>query len=264
MQYSFKRKSEFQQFQAFVNLKPHKMLQPCQTRWLSLGAAIDRVLEQYEPLKLYFGIESFDGVSGADEIQISLNNPVTKLYLEFLQFVLPIFSNMNTEFQSEAPKIHLLYSKMSFSFKLLLSFYLKSDYLKITDLKNLQFKNPDNYVQLDKLYLGPKVAVAIADNKLDQSTLHSFRLNCLNVYIEAASQIYKRFHFQSEEIQILKELEFLNPKNIRKIESIGFLATKLLRNFTDINSLDREFRQLKTSDTDFEMQDIQFWQCCHH
>jgi hypothetical protein len=57
MNHSFKRQSEYQSFQTFLNIKPHKMLHPAQTRWLSLSAAVGRVLEQFEALKLYFRSE---------------------------------------------------------------------------------------------------------------------------------------------------------------------------------------------------------------
>lgn len=59
-QHSYKRQSEFKEFQTFLNIKPHKLLHPAQTRWLSLNAAILRVLEQYEALRLYFRSEVFD------------------------------------------------------------------------------------------------------------------------------------------------------------------------------------------------------------
>jgi len=50
MKYSFKRQHEFQEFQHFVNTKSHKLLQPSQTRWLSLHACVKRINEQYATL----------------------------------------------------------------------------------------------------------------------------------------------------------------------------------------------------------------------
>ncbi|KAL5241694.1 hypothetical protein ACI65C_009104 [Semiaphis heraclei] len=51
---SSKRQCEFSQFQTFLNLDPHKILHPSQTRWLSLTAVVDRVIEQWDALRLYF------------------------------------------------------------------------------------------------------------------------------------------------------------------------------------------------------------------
>ena len=45
---------EFEQFQIFVESKPHKLLKACQTRWLSLEACVNRLLEQYQALISYF------------------------------------------------------------------------------------------------------------------------------------------------------------------------------------------------------------------
>lgn len=53
-QYSFKKTSEFLEFQEFANVKPHKLLHPCQTRWLSLHQAVSRILEQRNALRLFF------------------------------------------------------------------------------------------------------------------------------------------------------------------------------------------------------------------
>ncbi|KAL1443615.1 hypothetical protein MTO96_045924 [Rhipicephalus appendiculatus] len=41
-----KRQERLKDFQAFLDSKPHKMLQASQTRWLSLHSIVERVLEQ--------------------------------------------------------------------------------------------------------------------------------------------------------------------------------------------------------------------------
>ena len=41
-QKSSKRLRIFEHFQCFVNVKPHKLLKACQTRWLSLEACVNR------------------------------------------------------------------------------------------------------------------------------------------------------------------------------------------------------------------------------
>ncbi|CAH1099852.1 unnamed protein product [Psylliodes chrysocephalus] len=51
---SAKRQAMFKEFQDFCNTEPHKILRPAQTRWLSLLQVVRRILEQWEPLKLFF------------------------------------------------------------------------------------------------------------------------------------------------------------------------------------------------------------------
>jgi hypothetical protein len=260
MQHSFKRQSEFQEFQIFLNLKPHKMLHPSQTRWLSLNLAVNRILEQFEALKLYFSAEiNVSKAPGAEEIYQLLINPVNKLYLQFLEYVLPTFNSANLEFQSEIPKIQYLYSKMSGAYKLLLSYYIKPDYLKNTDVTKLQYRNPSNFLPLENIYLGPKVAIELNNKVLSNAQQHELRKNCLSFYVEAAHQIYKRFSFNSKEAQLIKSLSFLVPSNIAKTDSIGSVAGSFPNIVTDINDLDREFRLLKNSDIDFQVDDVEFW-----
>jgi len=54
MKYSYKRQCEFSEFQSFVEAKPNTLLQPSQTRWLSLLSRVKRIIEQYSALELYF------------------------------------------------------------------------------------------------------------------------------------------------------------------------------------------------------------------
>jgi hypothetical protein len=64
-QHSFKKQSEFRELQHFVEVKPHKLLQPSHTRWLSLHSVVKRILEQYNALVLYSG-----GWSGAADTAV--------------------------------------------------------------------------------------------------------------------------------------------------------------------------------------------------
>ena len=52
--HSAKCQAEFRAIQTFAELKPHKLLRPCQTHWLSLHACISRVIEQWDVLIQYF------------------------------------------------------------------------------------------------------------------------------------------------------------------------------------------------------------------
>lgn len=49
-----KRLAYYAEFQSFLDIKPHKLLQPSQTRWLSLLSVIKRLLEQFDSMTLYF------------------------------------------------------------------------------------------------------------------------------------------------------------------------------------------------------------------
>ena len=46
--HSAKRLKEFSEFQHFTNTEPHKLLRPCQTRWLSLNQCVQCILGTVE------------------------------------------------------------------------------------------------------------------------------------------------------------------------------------------------------------------------
>lgn len=62
-----------------------RMLKLSQTRWLSRGAVVSRVLEQWDALLLFFQGESkIDKVDGAAHIHKMMTTPGTKHMLLFL------------------------------------------------------------------------------------------------------------------------------------------------------------------------------------
>ncbi|XP_022161707.1 uncharacterized protein LOC111027616 [Myzus persicae] len=151
----FKRQTMFKEFQYFVDTKKHKLLKPCQTRWFSLHSTIKRILEQLALLKLYFQAEYLIDQK-AKSIFEGLKNPHFELYLNFLDYSLPILNSFNLSFRSEKPQIHLLYSKMSMAYKTILEFYIKPEYLNNTDVDKIQYRNLTYFLEKENIYLGGK------------------------------------------------------------------------------------------------------------
>jgi hypothetical protein len=52
--HSAKHLAAYKEFQHFTNTEPHRILQPCQTHWLSLQHCVQRVLEQWSAFEAYF------------------------------------------------------------------------------------------------------------------------------------------------------------------------------------------------------------------
>lgn len=99
------------------------MLHPAQTRWLSLIAAVDRVVEQWGALKLYFTDARYNEKSTlSEQIYIWLNDPYVKLYLLFLKYVLPKFTKLNEYFRSTKVVLTSLDSKFKETYRDLIIF----------------------------------------------------------------------------------------------------------------------------------------------
>lgn len=55
---STKRKASLDSYCSFCDTSYREIIKHVSTRWLSLGRAVDRALQQYEALKSYFSSES--------------------------------------------------------------------------------------------------------------------------------------------------------------------------------------------------------------
>lgn len=273
LQYSFKRQSEFNQFQNFLSIKPHKILQLSQTRWLSLLPVVQRLLEQYDALVLYFKEElsNKDQNLDPDSILNRLRDPSVKMYLQFLNFVLPYFTNLNLEMQSESIKIHTIYSKIENMFRNLTDCYIRHEYLQKTATEDIQFRNPQNFTEIEHIYLGAHIMASISNNTtgLNQGGLLEFRKRCLDFYIESCRQIYNRFKFRDSTAATLKLLNMISPEEVRSKNhiSIAPLASKFpnLIGPDQLNDLDREWRQLRIFNftPEFDNLDVkEFWLKC--
>lgn len=118
---------------------------------------------------------------------------------------------------------------------------MKPEYLNSNDISNIQYRNPNNVLPSEKIYLGGTCTVALEKNNLISKTAREqFRTNCLNFYIECSHQIYKRFPFNTANVQLLKLLSFLDPNKIKDIPSIAIVSSKLHTLNLDLNAIDRE------------------------
>lgn len=89
-------------------MKIHKILKPCQTRWLSLHSCIKQILEQLPALKLYFrGEYLLDNKT--KEICEGINDPHFELYLNFLDYVLPLLNSLNIVCYSKTKNLRSMF-----------------------------------------------------------------------------------------------------------------------------------------------------------
>lgn len=86
--HSSKRQSQLVEFQQFLNIDVHKILHPSQIRWLSLASVVDRLLEQWDALKLFFTNKWLtDKLLSTELIYNQLIDPFAQGYFYFLQWI---------------------------------------------------------------------------------------------------------------------------------------------------------------------------------
>ena len=81
---------QFEEFQSFVECKPHKLLKACQTWWLRFEACVNRLIEQEALLSYFRSTEDKQAV--VRRVKIVLEKPLFKAYLVFLCSALSIIS----------------------------------------------------------------------------------------------------------------------------------------------------------------------------
>lgn len=248
-----KRVETFKEFQSFTNTKIHQILHPSQTRWLSLESVVNRILEQYQALILFFTDASVnDRILAADNILVKLKDPLTIFFFRFLQFALPFFTKINREMQSETPKIHELYSNITAVYKTILECFIKNDVILKTPVFNINYKDPKNFLPLSEIYLGAHIVASI--HTLEQEQAHLLRTRCLDFFVEACIQINLRFDFNNE---ILQNMRIINPLDVieKKFSTIIPLAKNFpnLVNENDLQILDTEYRLLRNTEVEWSV-----------
>lgn len=214
-QSSSKRQAELAQFQKFLDLDIHKLLHPSQTRWLSLVAVIQRILEQWDALRLYFDEQWVSHrLRNSETIHISLNDPAIKGYFMFLEWVLPKITTMNTFFQSDKTIITKVYEKMKMAYKELLLTYCRHDYVNNSDIADINPNPPDDsllLVPLDSIYLGVSLSNHLAKPEIVASGMvRDFKLNCRKFLIKLCCEIRQRFNFRDP---VFSQIIALDPEN---------------------------------------------------
>ena len=77
------RQKSYEDLQAFVQCEPHKILKPCQTRWLSVAQCVNRILEQWNALELFFVPEAAETKSPtAERILNALRSKYVKAFVD--------------------------------------------------------------------------------------------------------------------------------------------------------------------------------------
>ena len=249
---SSKRQRALNEFQKFVEIQPHKILAPGQTRWLSLQACVKRLLEQWDALILYFRELAFsDPTQVNDMIVDALGNEVTVDYLEFLDYNLGKFNQFNTLFQSESPNFFSVKSETCKLIRSLCSDFMNVRYVKTADISLLNPSHPtfsSACISDENIYIGLSATHTI--DKLKESgnmtneKLAVFYKNCRSFLVEAVSQIQTRF---SLEDSVYKVVSCLNPRAAVSLDppSLGFLFDEIpqLSKFADKKMVDIEWRK---------------------
>lgn len=225
-QKSSKRQRVFEEFQAFVECKPHKLLKAAQTRWLSLEACVLRLLEQYDALLSYF--RSTDETSATIErIVNSLENPLSRLYLMFLCDSLPVINNFNKLMQKQSPTIHILSREIHTFLKKIYLRFLSPNVVQGTQISSIELDNAHHYLPLDEVFVGDKASKYLSEEcDLDTRDIRKFQETCRQFWITAAKYAISKLPLEND---FLKNLNWIHPHihDYGKLSEVLLVASRL-------------------------------------
>lgn len=244
---SAKRCAILGEFQDFLNVKRHKILKLSNTRWLSFQKCVERLLENWEPLKSYFILAVVEDQSkSAETILEHLNNNCIKAYLLFLKYSLNFFNNFNAQFQSRNILVHKLYiESQQLIFKFAKNFV---NFNVLDNIFNLDLNDKKNIRHINDIYVGPECESFLVTLPLECA--QQIRIKCLEFYVTAVQEMLKRLPCKDI---LFKQLTFLDPQialydqGRNKIRDLNYIATRIHREYINMSQLYNEWIMLPSA-----------------
>ncbi|XP_032690779.1 uncharacterized protein LOC116853718 isoform X2 [Odontomachus brunneus] len=202
---SAKRSAILYEFQTFFGVASRKILKLSGTRWSVLQKCVERLLDNWEVLKHYFNLESFEHKNNsAHLISNSLNNKIIKAYMLFLKYSLTFFNSFNALHQSR----QILIYKIAENCEQLMK-QIGKNFLICNVLNNISdnILNPENFLPVNCINVGSDCESFLLAECPDFYI--EIKSNCLQFYITAMQEMLHRFPYNDE---ILRELKFLDPE----------------------------------------------------
>ncbi|CAG5103821.1 Protein of unknown function, partial [Cotesia congregata] len=217
---------------------PLQMVHLSTTRWLARGQAVERILNQWDTLKLNFDFAATEPHQDryvAKELQQMYNDPANLLYFTFLLPLLSEFNSINLLFQKEhADHFSILQELERFTLSLLRRVLHPSSVSLEVDL-NFQ----SIYLPLQKVDFGYKFTALVnrlvKDTDISQTTVNNVKHRCQLFLIRACKELLSR---TSGNTAILKKIRVFSPKICLKSDRPAFaeLPLNLLKKGVDINA----------------------------
>ena len=234
--YSAARREDFREVQIEMDLDLTNFLQHTVVRWLSIGPAVKRILEQWEAVTQFVTDLAKDPkklprMINFKRVHMMLNakeKMVTRVLLEFLNDVIPVFEQFLLLFQRASPVIHIMYDSMCDILVRLLRRFIKgqavekrygSDLTSI-ECQDVKLELPDKSIVIWK---GAREALVKLTSEQQRQALLGIRSFMCTI----ATELQQKLPLKNE---LLRQLGCTNPLKRKKestVSSIERLTTVL-------------------------------------
>ncbi|XP_060769617.1 uncharacterized protein LOC132878008 [Neoarius graeffei] len=205
---STNRKGYLTEFCELHELQYMEVLMHVAVRWLSLEVCVTRILRLYDHLASYF--------KSADEshprfrrLRAAFSDPMTEVYLLFLQACLPTFTTFNLLLQREQPSIHLLHDEMQkFIRKLCSKFMVPTALQDCEQALEISFKEKATHLPGRKLNIGlttrGKVNKLLEEGNITPQHVEKFHEAALAFLTTAVAYALQKLPFKEPLLQHAK------------------------------------------------------------
>ncbi|CAI9720023.1 hat family dimerization domaincontaining protein-related [Octopus vulgaris] len=151
----------------------------------------------------------------ARRILTEMKNPLTKMYLALLSFILNNVNKHNLEFQTEGYRMHKLKRATKAGMKGILSNFIRPDLLSVINAYEINVNDATTHQPLDCIYFDAAAERILYENAttIAPDALLTFQQNILRFFVSLSNQML--MWFSSRDMQNnLGLLEALDPTNV--------------------------------------------------
>ena len=207
------KKYHLKRAQIELGLKTHVLLRPVITRWLSMGPAINRLLENWDTIENTLNIlpKRVRNRETLATITQRFRDPMSKVFFYFMLMMFQVYEDVNKTFQTESVIIADLYYHVSELYLSILRRFLPHDYVNNTEILQINYNDLNYQLPDDQLDIGYMTRAELQLNPMiDENRKRYFLLGCRYFYMGCANEVKVRL---IEPFQHFKILEFLLPPN---------------------------------------------------
>lgn len=250
------RQAEYKELYKTINEghDPLKIVRACQTRWLSIHSAVERILKQWCELKTHFEISNRNYT--AEMLYRMYRDDMNLAFTSFLCPILEELQRVNKAFQAKNADPCKLFKDLS----TLLGFLVAKIIIPRPQVDPLTI-NVENYLD-PKPYLGYGFETKIGEMRekrlIDEQTEREQRQRCINFIIKLIQQLRCRL---PDNIDILQKVELLSCKNVLKVhkESISSLLAHFHYSSNTITLIESQWSAINFTKWNKVDNTIEFW-----
>lgn len=254
--HSAARREDYEKLQFELDIATHQFQQHTEVRWLSLGPAISRILEQWDALLQfvkYLGKDPRTTPKSVNYRRVAAllatgEKDATKFNLEFLNNIIPIFEDFLTLFQRSTPTVHLVYDLMCQTLTKLMRRFLKSDAMKGkygTELSKLPCEDIQLRLADEDIVMGDHSRDVL--QRLNKEKQRSVMLGVRSFFCAAIGHLQHKLPLQNH---LLQDLGCLNPNKLERKSTQSAIQSiaRRLQPDVDVSCVLDEWKALQNDD----------------